>query len=133
MIAAAMKTLGYVNQFGMGLQTAKETLEHYDCKPAEYILDDRTTFRVVVYSSDYEINNADVTDNVIDKKLTVNERRHAVLQYMFDNKYVSASQLAEALGVAQRTIFRDIDALRKDHKLDRKGDEKTGYWIVLQK
>ena len=52
---------------------------------------------------------------------------------MFDNKYVSASQLAEALGVAQRTIFRDIDALRKDHKLDRKGDEKTGYWIVLQK
>ena len=141
MIAAAMKTLGYVNQFGMGLQTAKETLEHYDCKPAEYILDDRTTFRVVVYSSDYEINNADVTDNVIDnvidnvtgKKLTVKERRHAVLQYMFDNKYVSASQLAEALGVAQRTIFRDIDALRKDHKLDRKGDEKTGYWIVLQK
>ena len=132
-----MKTLGYVNQFGMGLQTAKETLEHYDCKPAEYILDDRTTFRVVVYSSDYEINNADVIDNVIDnvtgKKLTVNERRHAVLQYMFDNKYVSASQLAEALGVAQRTIFRDIDALRKDHKLDRKGDEKTGYWIVLQK
>ena len=145
MIAAAMKTLGYVNQFGMGLQTAKETLEHYDCKPAEYILDDRTTFRVVVYSSDYEINNADVTDNVTDnvidnvtdnvtgKKLTVKERRHAVLQYMFDNKYVSASQLAEALGVAQRTIFRDIDALRKDHKLDRKGDEKTGYWIVLQK
>ena len=145
MIAAAMKTLGYVNQFGMGLQTAKETLEHYDCKPAEYILDDRTTFRVVVYSSDYEINNADVTDNVIDnvidnvtdnvtgKKLTVKERRHAVLQYMFDNKYVSASQLAEALGVAQRTIFRDIDALRKDHKFDRKGDEKTGYWIVLQK
>ena len=148
-----MKTLGYVNQFGMGLQTAKETLEHYDCKPAEYILDDRTTFRVVVYSSDYEINNADVTDNVTDnvidnvtdnvtdnvidnvtgKKLTVKERRHAVLQYMFDNKYVSASQLAEALGVAQRTIFRDIDALRKDHKLDRKGDEKTGYWIVLQK
>ena len=81
-------------------------------------MDDRTTFRVVVYSSDYEINNADVTDNVTDnvidnvtgKKLTVNERRHAVLQYMFDNKYVSASQLAEALGVAQRTIFRDIDA-----------------------
>lgn len=61
-----MKTLGYVNQFGMGLRTAKETLEHYDCKPAEYILDDRTTFRVVVYSSDYEINNADVTDNVTD-------------------------------------------------------------------
>ena len=132
-----MKTLGYVNQFGMGLQTAKETLEHYDCKPAEYILDDRTTFRVVVYSSDYEINNADVTDNVIDnvtgKKLTVKERRHAVLQYMFDNKYVSASQLAEALGVAQRTIFRDIDALRKDHKLDREGDENTGYWVVLQR
>lgn len=149
MIAAAMKTLGYVNQFGMGLQTAKETLEHYDCKPAEYILDDYTTFRVVVYSSDYETNNAgvtrDVTGDVIgnvignviggvtDKKLTVDERRHAILQYMFDNKYVSASQLAEALGVTPRTIFRDIDALRKDRKLDREGDENSGYWIVLQK
>jgi hypothetical protein len=82
----------------MGLQTAKETLEHYDCKPAEFILDDYTTFRVVVYSSDYEANNAgvtsnvtdDVTDNVTDnvigdvigRKLTVNERQHAILQYI---------------------------------------------------
>ena len=85
-----MKTLGDVNQFGMRLQTARETLKHYDCKPAEYILDDYTTFRVVVYSSDYEANNAgvtsDVTDNVtgdvIGRKLTVNERQHAILQYI---------------------------------------------------
>ena len=128
MIAAAMKTLGYVNQFGMGLQTAKETLEHYDCKPAEYILDDRTTFRVVVYSSDYEINNADVTDNVIDnvidnvtgnvtgKKLTADERRKYILQRMFDDKYISASQLSEALGVTPRTIFRDVDILKQTGK-----------------
>ena len=145
LIASAMKILGYVNQFGMGLKTARETLAHYDCKQAEYILDDYTTFKVVVYSSDYDSKGTDVTGDVIDnvignviggvtgKKLKVNERRHAILQYMFDNKYVSASQLAEALGVTPRTIFRDIDALRKDHKLDREGDENTGYWVVLQR
>ena len=145
LIASAMKILGYVNQFGIGLKTERETLAHYDCTQAEYILDDYTTFKVVVYSSDYDSKDADVTSDVTcdvignviggvtGKKLKVNERRHAILQYMFDNKYVSASQLAKALGVTPRTTFRDIDALRKDHKLDREGDENTGYWVVLQR
>ena len=134
-----MKILGYVNQFGMGLKTARETLAHYDCKQAEYILDDYTTFKVVVYSSDYDSKDADVTgdviDNVIDnvtgKKLTADERRKYILQRMFDDKYVSASQLSESLGVTPRTIFRDVDILKQTGKLKREGDEKTGYWVVL--
>ena len=120
-IAAVMKTLGDVNQFGMGLQTARETLEHYDCKPAEYILDDYTTFRVVVYSSDYEANNAgvtsDVTDNVtgdvIGRKLTVNERQHAILQYIIiqlGNDILVCTKMAfkvRSLALPRRTTFAE--------------------------
>ena len=50
---------------------------------------------------------------------------------MFDDKYISASQLSEALGVTPRTIFRDVDILKQTGKLKREGDEKTGYWVVL--
>ena len=112
-----MKTLGDVNQFGMGLQTARETLEHYDRKPAEYILDDYTTFRVVVYSSDYEANNAgvtsDVTGDVIGRKLTVNERQHAILQYIIiqlGNDILVCTKMAfkvRSLALPRRTTFAE--------------------------
>jgi hypothetical protein len=105
----------------MGLQTAKETLEHYDCKPAEFILDDYTTFRVVVYSSDYEANNAGVTSNVTDnvtgdvigKKLPVNERQHAILQYIIiqlGNDILVCTKMAfkvRSLALPRRTTFAE--------------------------
>ena len=84
-------------------------------------MDDYTTFRVVVYSSDYEANNAgvtsDVTDNVtgdvIGRKLTVNERQHATLQYIIiqlGNDILVCTKMAfkvRSLALPRRTTFAE--------------------------
>ena len=51
-IANAMKTLGYVNQFGRGIEMVKEELEANKNGLPEFELDDITTFKVVVKNAD---------------------------------------------------------------------------------
>lgn len=62
-IAEIMLNLGYVNRFGSGVNTVSTLLEENKSNPAEFLLGDYTTFKVVV-------QNADVIEsstNVIEK------------------------------------------------------------------
>ena len=58
-IAEIMLNLGYVNRFGSGVNTVSTLLEENKSNPAEFLLGDYTTFKVVV-------QNADVIDSVTD-------------------------------------------------------------------
>lgn len=55
-IAEIMLNLGYVNRFGSGVNTVSTLLEENKSNPAEFLLGDYTTFKVVV-------QNADVIEN----------------------------------------------------------------------
>jgi len=71
----------------------------------------------------------DVTDRVTDK---VTDRLSKILHHISSNNKITTVALAKELGVSKRTILRDIERLKNDHKLHRKGDEKTGYWEVRE-
>ena len=62
-----MLNLGYVNRFGSGVNTVSTLLEENKSIPAEFLLGDYTTFKVVVPNADVIENGTDVTD----KKPTV--------------------------------------------------------------
>ena len=66
-IAEIMLNLGYVNRFGSGVNTVSTLLEENKSNPAEFLLGDYTTFKVVVQNADVIENGTDV----IDKKPTV--------------------------------------------------------------
>ncbi|MDR1182328.1 MAG: putative DNA binding domain-containing protein [Bacteroidales bacterium] len=53
-IAVAMKTLGYVNQFGRGIEMVQEELEANKNGLAMFKFDDITTFKVTVMNADLE-------------------------------------------------------------------------------
>lgn len=56
-IAVAMKTLGYVNQFGRGIETVQEELMANKNGLALFKFDDITTFKVTVMSADAKIES----------------------------------------------------------------------------
>ena len=60
-IAEIMLNLGYVNRFGSGVNTVSTLLEENKSNPAEFLLGDYTTFKVVV-------QNADIIENGTDGK-----------------------------------------------------------------
>lgn len=142
-VAEAMKTLGYVNKFGRGINMVQDVLTENGNTPAKFVLDDITTFKVVVHNAEYvsQIENSkenvtDVTDNVTDvidsvtdnpsSMYDANDRRIRLMDIIRTNANVSVSELAELTSVSRRTILRDIDILKTEGKLQRVGSEKTG-------
>lgn len=143
-VAEAMKTLGYVNKFGRGINMVQDVLTENGNTSAQFVLDDITTFKVVVRNAEYvpkhegddkdvTDNVTDVTDNVTDNTHTykdANDRRKRLVDIIRTNENVSIFELAKLVGVSRRTILRDIEILKTEGKLQRVGSEKAGHWII---
>lgn len=61
-IAEIMLNLGYVNRFGSGVNTVSTLLEENKSNPAEFLLGDYTTFKVVVQNADVIENGTNVIE-----------------------------------------------------------------------
>lgn len=158
-IAEIMLNLGYVNRFGSGVNTVSTLLEENKSNPAEFLLGDYTTFKVVVQNTDVIDNGTDVIDkkpNVIvttaesDTNVTNNRsggtmwndarndaERHEdveklVLDKMRADKRISIKQLSNMFGKSKTAMFRIIDKLKAEGKIRRVGSEKSGTWEVIE-
>ena len=54
-----------------------------------------------------------------------------LLSMIRDDKAISIKKLANLLGVTEKTIKRDLDALKQENILIRIGPAKGGYWQIL--
>ena len=61
-IAEIMLNLGYVNRFGSGVNTVSTLLEENKSNPAEFLLGDYTTFKVIVQNADVIENGTNVIE-----------------------------------------------------------------------
>ena len=68
-----------------------------------------------------------VPDNVLDKRLQL------VLSLLMMNDKIRIQEIANQLMVSKRTVRRDIEKLKALNKINRIGNEKTGYWQVNSK
>ena len=153
-----MLNLGYVNRFGSGVNTVSTLLEENKSNPAEFLLGDYTTFKVVVQNADVIDNGTDVTNktpgiivnttesgtdvtNNVTNDVTNSEtnvtnyndlRKETIIGMMRKNKRVSVTQIAKELNVTRRTIFRIIDTLKSQNRIRRVGDLKSGTWEVIE-
>lgn len=138
-----MKILGYVNQFGRGISMVQDALKNNGNNEAMFLLDDVTTFKVIVKNADpnnpiLERNgdvsgyvSSNVSGDVSDLSMNADARRNKILALMKQDKYISASIIASKLGVTPRTIYRDISKLKTELKIRRIGDEMTGFWDII--
>ena len=146
-IAIAMKTLGYVNQFGRGIETVQEELLANKNDLAVFKFDDITTFKVVVMSADTKMENdtengADDTENGIDKDRNKangiengidngieSGTENDILSLIKENKKISKKNIAKELNIGTTTVSRYIKILRKKNIIERIGS-KGGYWKI---
>ena len=93
--------------------------------PAEFLLGDYTTFKVVV-------QNADVIENGTDSGTDGISREDAIVYLMRKNKRKSIKEISSQLNIPRRTLFRIIDTLKSDERIRRVGSEKSGTWEVIE-
>ena len=134
-LADLFHRMRYMERRGSGLQKiVNETalLPGYtdDLKPQFY---SDTSFRVVIKNMNYNADVVNVAVNVVDN-VVVNvavKRVDKVYAAMQENNEITKKELAEKFNVTERTIDRDIAALKKQNKIKRIGSDKTGYWEII--
>jgi ATP-dependent DNA helicase RecG len=149
-IAVAMKTLGYVNQFGRGIETVQEELEENKNGAADFKFDDITTFKVVVTNADPDAekeadDDAENTaytgvkgdrdaDNGMDdaendaEKTTAREKD--ILTLIVRDNSISRDAIAKKLNISPATAYRDINSLKEKGIIERVGPDRGGHWKI---
>jgi len=64
------------------------------------------------------------------KELT--DKQQSIVKLIWDNGKITIPELARKTGLSERTVSRELNALRKDLRiLSREGSRKDGRWIIL--
>lgn len=75
-------------------------------------------------------NNMPVTR---EEKMTVWDRRVALLEYLQENERATVDELVNELNVSRRTVLRDITALTQKHAVETGRDRYGGVYLSKNK
>ena len=73
-----------------------------------------------------ETANATVNATV---KLSKTQKK--ILPIIQENKYATYEEIAKQLDIERTTVWRNLDAMKKNGVINRVGGDKNGYWEVL--
>ena len=74
------------------------------------------------------MNVGDYDGDMSETKLT--ERQQKIINLIKESPTITAKQMSETLSVSQRTIERDLSALKEMEILKRKGKDNDGMWVI---
>ncbi len=60
------------------------------------------------------------------------DRSELILDQLAKTPEMSVRQLSELLSVSDKTIKRDLEKLKNEHKIERIGSNRKGYWQIIQ-
>ncbi len=130
-LANVMAQLNYMEKRGSGLtRICNETkaLNGYrdDLKPV--FKSTPTQFQTTIFASADIVNVGDYDGDMSETKLT--ERQQKIINLIKESPTITAKQMSETLSVSQRTIERDLSALKEMEILKRKGKDNDGMWVI---
>jgi ATP-dependent DNA helicase RecG len=113
--------LGRADELGSGVRNIFEYYKYYsDQKPR---LEEKDVFNCFVFTD----KNSDVTDKVADK---VTDNQRLIIEYILENNKISASEMAEKIGISKRKVLENIKKLKDTGILQRAGSPKAGLWLI---
>jgi predicted transcriptional regulator len=77
-------------------------------------------------NDDTVVTNQNVSVNV-SQNVSVKVR---IIELIAQNPSLTVKEMAQILSLAERTIYRQIDILKTENRIERIGPDKTGYWKV---
>ena len=76
----------------------------------------------------------DVVGSVVDDVVvSVASNEDNVIRYLKKDGSMSSKQLSDSIGVTQRQVQRILANLKEHGKIIRHGNNKSGYWEVVEK
>jgi len=90
----------------------------------EFVLD------AILHSCEHELKSGQNVLINVPKNVPI-KRLEQIIKLMRQNSGITIEQLAQACGVSDKTIKRDITKLKEEGRLERKGSLKSGYWEII--
>ena len=116
----------------MGLKRITDARESAGVKVEFKML--KLGFAVVFYRPEISISDDNISDDSITinitENITINETQKEILLQMQKNPKVTARNLSEILGIADRNVKNHIKSLKQARLIERIGSAKGGHWIV---
>jgi ATP-dependent DNA helicase RecG len=132
-----MKILGYVNRFNRGIARVQQELTENGNSKARFDVKNLTAFKVTVMnalsSEDTSEKNEEKDSEKNRKKTRVKtgvKTREKIINLIRNDNSITIEQLVAQTGLSRRGIEWNIDVLKKNGILERKGSKKTGIWMV---
>ena len=88
-----------------------------------------TQFQTIIYATSDTQNVGDHDGDMTETKLT--ERQQKILNLIKESPTITGKQMSETLSVSQRTIERELSALKKIGVLKREGKDNSSMWRVI--
>ena len=128
-----MAQLNYMEKRGSGLTrifNETKALEGYTDELKPMFKSTPTQFQTIIFASPTFMSVGDHVGDVSEIKLT--ERQQVILELIKESPSITAKQMSETLSVSQRTIERDLSALKENGVLKREGKDNGGEWVVAK-
>ena len=131
-LANVMAQLDYMEKRGSGLtRICNETqaLDGYRDELKPVFKSTSTQFQTTIFASSDTFNVGEHDGDVSETKLT--ERQMKMLNIIKELPTITAKKMSETLSVSQRTVERDLSALKNKGVLMREGKDNDGLWQIL--
>lgn len=136
-IARFFKEIGRVDELGSGVRnTFKYCGIYTDGAKPEFI--ERDVFKTIIplrTNAGKETISASNWHEVREKVRgkfgeKFGESSEKIVELIFENQYISASEMAKAIGITGRAVEKQLAKLKGQEIIDRIGPDKGGYWKI---
>lgn len=129
-LADAMKVLGFVQRFGVGIQTAQRELTENGNPPVQFNVDQNWVRCVVKAVPGFKVEPVNEPVNE-PAKMILNNTQKQIFSLIKANKAITYDELADSLKKGRSTIMRNIRLLKDAGILHRIGSDKSGHWEIF--
>ena len=126
LIASAFFRAGYIETWGRGIEKIMDECTLENSPIPEFSA--KFTGLMVIFNAGEVDQPKEETGNSVNEN--VKDRSEEILKLIAQNQKITIPEIAEIIGLAERTIYRYIQQLLKNSQLVRIGSKKFGYWSV---
>ena len=140
LISGVMRALGFVNRFGMGIGLVADELKENGNPPAEYILSEPSSFKVIVRSADplseqirtnTEVSKTDLSGSRTNERTNPNKSiEDRLIEIVRVNSTISKTALAHELGIGRTKLYELLGTMT--HRVRSTGGTRHVEWTVLE-
>ena len=80
-----------------------------------------------ISETDEEQQKQPITNDNVSVNVSVKEK---IIDIITQMPTITVKELSKMLSVTERTIYRQIEILKTENKIERVGSDKTGYWKI---